>query len=487
MEDENFVTKQKQSTTTENKIQNPSKFYTNFLQKALIVTIFFVLIPLFPSQAPEFINQSLFNRSWELLHLLFVGIAVSYGLFSRRNEEKEKENHSNVPAFDNAQSYVSRLLQVSSVFDDDAENVSGSEENKVRTWSNQYYRNETPVVVAAEQRNSGSGFAERRLLLPIRSLKSRVLDADEGKVESLDSRSVSRSNSNFGEIRVSNKPKIGELGKDLGDKVEESVVLPSPIPWRSRSGKLEVKEEIFAPSEHTPPPSMEESEINRVESRRLRSRSFRRNSNSSSPKLSPSPSMNSPRKLSPSPSKSAEFQSKKTEDPVKKKSFYLSPPPPPPPPPPPMTFKSSSLKPNSRLSNGGNFSEKELNGNRVNFGSGENSSAGKSIRYEQSIKRPTYMEFPKEEKIKMETETDEDSDSETEDEYETGRGVSPSSKNEEDAAAAAAASSNVMDGVSDVDKKADEFIAKIREQIRLQRIDSIKRSSVQMKRNISSR
>ena len=37
----------------------------------------------------------------------------------------------------------------------------------------------------------------------------------------------------------------------------------------------------------------------------------------------------------------------------------------------------------------------------------------------------------------------------------------------------------------DVDKKADEFIARFREQIRLQRIDSIKRSANRMARNSS--
>ncbi|CAM8991966.1 unnamed protein product [Rhodiola kirilowii] len=37
----------------------------------------------------------------------------------------------------------------------------------------------------------------------------------------------------------------------------------------------------------------------------------------------------------------------------------------------------------------------------------------------------------------------------------------------------------------DVDKKADEFIAKFREQIRLQRIESIKRSTYQATRKVT--
>ncbi|GKU95603.1 hypothetical protein SLEP1_g8938 [Rubroshorea leprosula] len=514
MEDANFFTKEGQLGTEKNP-QNPTKFYTHFLQKALIVTIFFVILPLFPSQAPEFINQTLLNRGWELLHLLLVGIAVSYGLFSRRNDETEKDNHNNVSKSDNAQSYVSRLLQFSSVFDDDAENVAGSDENKVvQAWNSQYYRNEPPVVVAAnpsvldERGSSGSGVAEKPLLLPVRSLKSRVLDADETSKEPVNPRSVSRSNSNLGSKRVLNKPRNGDLGGldhgNLEEKVDENVVLPSPIPWRSRSGRMEVKEQTESPPKHTLPPAMEEFDFNRVESRSFRSRSSRSNS-TSSPKFSTSPSMSSPRKLSPAPSLSAE-QAKSLEDSVKKKSFYRAPPPPPPPPLP--TFKASSFKPSSRLSDSEVFFEKELhrsfrsepkdlnrNGEEtlmdtVNSGYGGKSKTIRSINSltgTQQVReteqlsresftfmpRPTYVEYPREEKrqfienMTLESETDEDSDTEKEEDEEV------------------AAPSSGMDATSDVDKKADEFIAKIREQIRLQRIDSIKRSSGQTRRNPS--
>ncbi|KAL0395181.1 UNVERIFIED_CONTAM: hypothetical protein Slati_4484300 [Sesamum latifolium] len=83
-------------------------------------------------------------------------------------------------------------------------------------------------------------------------------------------------------------------------------------------------------------------------------------------------------------------------------------------------------------------------------------------------------ESPKEERnalvdnVLMET-SDEDSEAETEDDYFEG-----SSGNGE-----AAADNSVNDVGPDVDKKADEFIAKFREQIRLQRIESIRRSTAQ--------
>ncbi|KAK8578958.1 hypothetical protein V6N13_142205 [Hibiscus sabdariffa] len=176
-----------------------------------------VIIPVFPSQAPEFINQTLLSRSWELLRLLFVGIVVSYGLFSRRNDETEKEINNNNSKFDSVQSLMSRFLQVLSVFDDEGENISGSDDSKVQTWSSQYHRNEPPVF----------GSEEKPLLLPVRSLKSRVSEGNH--VET--SRESIASTSSFRRWNSSLSSKR-ENGETLGEIMNESnVVLPSPIPW----------------------------------------------------------------------------------------------------------------------------------------------------------------------------------------------------------------------------------------------------------------
>ncbi|PPS09864.1 hypothetical protein GOBAR_AA10804 [Gossypium barbadense] len=372
---------------------------------------------------PEFINQSLLARSWELLHLLFVGIAVSYGLFSRRNDETEKEhnnNYNNQSKFDSVQSFVSRFLQVSSVFDDEAETLSGSDETKVQTWSSLYHRNESPVIVAKEHAvlddntSSSPRNPEKPLLLPVRSLRSRVLN-ETGRGNSANSNSLSRSNSGLSTKRFSTKGTNGELrGSDQETLVEKwsdnNVVLPSPIPWRSRSARMEMKEDI------------ESRSFKRSQSNRL----SRSNSMSSSPKKSASP-------LPPSTEAQA---------------------------------KISPLTRNGEIRNGIN---------------------GKAVRFDQTSSRteklvmqnPTFMEFPQQEnsgKFVVET-----SDDDSESEGETPPIVSSTETraiNEE-----ANQSSGCIDGGSDVDKKADEFIAKVREQIRLQRIDSIKRSSGQFKRS----
>ncbi|KAG2676346.1 hypothetical protein I3843_12G048900 [Carya illinoinensis] len=539
--------------------QNPSKFYSHFLYKALIVVVFFVILPLFPSQAPEFINQSVLTRSWELLHLIFVGIAVSYGIFSRRNDETEKENNSS--KFDYA-SYVSRFLEVSPVFDDEVESSSGNgiDENKVQTWSSQYRRNEPVVVVAQEhsvldeQRTTG----EKPLLLPVRSLKLRMPDPGVFKSEfsGTTSGSISRSNSRPTSKRFSgnsNKSRNGELvGLDhqkLEEKLMDNVVLSSPVPWQSRSGRMETKEEVDSPTLFDLPPSMAESEFDRFQSRTTSiqmTESSRSSSNTSSLKPSLSPSLTSPRKLSPSPSFSAESQAKIAEDLVRKRGFYKSSPPPAPPPPPPplqpLVFQSFSKRPNPRpVSDGvslekdscrvnsgvemkarrqadglamgksvrkirargaGDFVEDAMNGDSEKSpameksgrkrGSNQTSFRTEKLRHESNplMSKQAFMEFSVEEEQasvdKVTMVSDEDTESEEDDDtgggsFIQGEGI-PSNggvslKNVE------AASSSVSDGGRDVDRKADEFIAKFREQIRLQRINSLKRSSGQIKRN----
>ncbi|XP_015973221.1 uncharacterized protein LOC107496474 [Arachis duranensis] len=569
-------TKHQKLAPEKNQDDPNNKFYYHFLYKAALVAIFFVILPMFPSQAPDFINQSLVTRNWELLHILFVGIAISYGLFSRKNDEKvEKEN--NGTKFDNAQTLVSRFLQVSSFFEDEAEitpSSSSSDEsattattttssNKVQTWNNQHYRKEPVVVVANQQQpaqhrsnfeNKGGGgggsgsfasgegsriIGEKPLLLPVRSLKSRLCDdphvddADEiakpvnGTTTSSVSLNRSNSNNRFspsnsmktrnGELEGPGSPRIVENMKDC------NVVLPSPIPWRSRSGKgIEIPTAQY--------PSVQESEFNKVESRSvMRSQTYSRSSRTS-------------------PVSSAESVAKNSEKVMRKVVFCKSCPPPPPP-PPPMFQKSVSMKPfryGSSFNGSGSSFDKELkrsftsegrrtfiadnnnnNKNKIkNMGSFSKSKEVKEQIDDQELRRknsktgmgyedkmsfrtdkfmpeakaPT-MELAEEEEEEKEESfldkgmmenyhyDDEDDDDDESSEYEDEDvarearmmqkekvenllpHVEEASKTEEEEEEESAAPS------SDVDKKADEFIAKFREQIRLQRIESIKRST----------
>ncbi|XP_026432663.1 uncharacterized protein LOC113330025 [Papaver somniferum] len=569
----------------------PSKFFSYFLSKSVLVGILLVLLPLFPSQAPEFVNQTILTRSWELVHLLFVGIAVSYGLFSRRNVENEKENNSK---FDSTQSYMSRILQVSSVFDDEIDNPSssGSDENKIQTWNSQYCRGNSTVVVAEtgsllDEHNrtiSSSNFSSNEksshkpLLLPVRSLRSQVPKVDETKPvrqsSGLSSGSLSRSGSG---VKIPSQNSLGRTrsGEKMGgldpsvleEKLKENVVLPSPIPWRSRSGRFELKDDVGGgggggssgggggtpPSYTVLPPSVGESEVDRVNSFvRPSTIPWSSRPNSTSP---------SPRKLSPAPSFSSEVQAKNSEDSGKRRGYYKSSPPPPPPPPPPMLHKSPPMVPSYRSNadqttstmtfgeEGYNsarsfqnelkdFSRSKREGlppSRMNVSSsvrdsakpeaksrhnsfdGSSSLLGKSVRtvrsndqiheyertrdvepvhgggskaevfernsfYDEKTRRevsppkpPIFSKYPKEEKKKQIFEhVLADSDEEGTD-FETN--ASQGNSDAEESIMHNSVSEASPPNPNEVDKKADEFIAKFREQIRLQRIDSIKRTS----------
>ncbi|KAM3396967.1 protein ENL-like [Capsicum galapagoense] len=517
----NTSKKQKKESEVAPNHAKHSKFYNHFLFKASLIVIFLVVLPLFTSEAPDFINQTLQTRSWEVLQLIFVGIAVSYGLFSRKSDETDKEHNTK---FDNAQSYVSGLLHVSSVFDDEADI---HDENKVQTWNNQYHRGNNPVVVVAKENHSlnehraiNSRIGEKPLLLPIRSLKSRVLD---DKMEGHDDEFSSKSRK---EGSVVSSP------KKLVDNMEENVVRPSPIPWRSRSAKnVEMKDENNHCYNSKSSSKEDTNEFKKIEPFSLRSQSFRSHktnnySNSSSPRtLSPSQS----RKLSPSLSFSSESQSKiVNEDILRKKIFRKAAPPPPPPPPPPHFFYKNSplLKSSSSVtSNGAVSSEKELRRSirsvpmestrGEKFQTPRKAYSGTELRpfvgstrareYGAEFASPEdeetfvkdkgttdkmmhesynfatksrFMEFPNEDKKeyveKFLVETDqEDSETESED-YDYF---------EENANKTEVGTDQTDEG-PDVDKKADEFIAKFREQIRLQRIESIRRSAGQPTRNL---
>ncbi|GAB2300822.1 hypothetical protein Dimus_034856 [Dionaea muscipula] len=530
------------------KKENPSKFYSHFLFKALIATAFLLLVPL---QAPDFIDQSLFTRSWELLHLVFVGIAVSYGLFSRRNiEDSVGDTNSK---FDSAQSYLSRLLHVSSVFDEDVDGPSGSsvDDSKIQTWSSQYYRNNDPMVVVAEgggspvdgRTDSKSGFAEKPLLLPVRSLKlsrvphgndaeldngvdsrvyrshtlkSRVVDGDgdgdddddefgycsshgvggsisssmfkhinghgSSKSRAADAAdggnsgsSVSRSSSNASSMKktlISGDFAVSDV-EEMEERTEEdSVVLPSPIPWRSRSLRMEERKK---------------DHIQAYEPRR-----------SFGSQTSWFPASESPRK-------------KSLEDEEEMARKYLSsPPPPPPPPPPPQKWALSgsigSSFDNGLVSSHRNLkrsvwsepkdydqvkSQTELAGksvrtiragetiaasSRTASRNGENGTVNMGMRRSKEAKTlmkpnrsasttPTPSPY-----LVVKAHYVDDDDDDDGDESEAAKSMENGNSN------------GVSDEGPDVDKKADEFIAKFREQIRLQRIDSIKRSTGQQKR-----
>ncbi|XP_042448931.1 ras guanine nucleotide exchange factor K-like [Zingiber officinale] len=191
----------------------------------------------------------------------------------------------------------------------------------------------------------------------------------------------------------------------LFDSENESAVLPSPIPWISRSGSKGNKVEQVA--------GIKGSSI--------------------IPSTPASPTLPSPRHLSPSPSFSSDTS--KPNIIYKRKA---SPPPPPPPSPPPDYLKH------------------------------EHGNHATARRLKEELKNSSRREC-RDATNDITSPRNEQADNCGEDVAEASGGATEETSNHEAGGGEA----------NEVDKKADEFIARFREQIRLQRIESIKRSTKQ--------
>ncbi|KAK9102819.1 hypothetical protein Sjap_020073 [Stephania japonica] len=522
----------------DNKPKYSNFFHSHIFYKSLVVGVL-VLLPFIPSQTPKFIDQPLFTRSWELLHLLFVGIAVSYGLFSRKIVvEAEKDNHpmQTDQSFATS-SYLSRILQVSS-FEDEPESSSSSDpedSNKMETWNrSQYFRDDDAPTSIVLDRNGVDGDQQKKHhfsnagnkqhpVLPVRSLRS--IKSDNAATRNASSSYLCRSASTPLKNSLSGKEAaiIGNNNEDVGsldcvclnENLNENVVLPSPIPWRSRSAKMDRKEVIENGTTPCPLSFVRESNIDPTHEQWIRrAATWSSRANSTSHSSQKNFSLSPPPPPPPPPPPRPQMQTKKVEEFGGKKLHKSHPPPPPPPPPPPHPVipKSSSI---NMVSSSQNKTVEALTSMSTNTIEDVPTTSNGKLRLDplkSEAKSKTNVEYPTvqtksvrtiagdeiEERVREKkqivekvnvvyddeySEEDTDSDSSEAEEDHRQRSLEGSSDVHVEAATAANNSSareeSEEDDGNEVDKKAAEFIAKFREQIRLQRIESIKRSSRQ--------
>ena len=474
--------------------------------RAALLALCVALLPLLPA-APEAgaggAGQAFLAKACELLHLLFVGIAVSYGLFSRKNSADDGRAGAAAaagppePARADAR-YAWRMFRDSiAPFDDEEdeevlpESPPGGRE-KMRSWS-ALHGPEEPVVVVSNGgggRNGHAADAQAPLSLPVRVLKPQsAQDASAGGGETPRAR-----------------PRRSSHQDPATGGARDETVLPSPIPWRSRSGRLDAGRPA-----------------------------------------SPSPSP-SPKRLSPASSMARETLAKASEEDyyAKRRSPYRSssissPPPAPPPPPPPFLVHGYHPAVERRTAVGKSFKEElqhhSMRGRgedhylphtgifstsayssssnsstakpRNSFDGGGNSSSasvGKSVRtvrarepagfqgqsqelpddagdgrdavgvheLEESYGYRDYQSIPR---FQYERSVSDpilggvavsSDDTESSDDDDVGAGSTRTNSPRE--------STPEVDE-NEVDKKAEEFIARFREQIRRQRIESIKKSA----------
>ncbi|KAG8065609.1 hypothetical protein GUJ93_ZPchr0004g39494 [Zizania palustris] len=174
-------------------------FPSNFTAKAVLFAAVVALLPILPtSQTP---------RIWELLHILLLGLVISYGVFGQRNADAEVAAVAAKPVDDESvESYVSQIMQGSLDFEEN-DGGDGTKQG-VQAWSSQYFPDEPLVVVADAGSNNGKGDAtEKPLLLPVRKLKpateeSATLTEDfsDGAIEEEDD-SFLASKAGYGGVR----------------------------------------------------------------------------------------------------------------------------------------------------------------------------------------------------------------------------------------------------------------------------------------------
>ncbi|KAH0874188.1 hypothetical protein HID58_071550, partial [Brassica napus] len=297
-----------------------------FFYKPILFTLFLLALPLFPSQAPEFVgSETVLTKFWELIHLLFVGIAVAYGLFSRRSVESSLDSRMMSRVVDQSSlSYVSSFFPVSSVFDEDSCDFRSYESNvsargslavvneresesfsQVQAWNSQYYQGRSKVVVVARpDYGLDVHVAHQPLGLPVRSLRSGLRDG-AALEDSYCDEAVNE-----------------EAGESLADKDFDEVVAapPSPpvvVPWDSRPEMMAMGDDYLS---NFQPLSVDETHYAAFESRSSQSTA----SSSSSSSSRTSFESHTQNRFSPSRSVSEELLDPNVDEPVKEKSLEAS-------------------------------------------------------------------------------------------------------------------------------------------------------------------
>ncbi|XP_047977650.1 uncharacterized protein LOC125219656 [Salvia hispanica] len=285
----------------------PSKSDSNALFKSLIIVFLLLAIPLFPSQAPAFIPPTVFAGFWEIIHLLFIGIAVSYGLFARRASQF-------VPDKSATDSYLSGISHISSIFDHGYENENdmlldnyancgdyqflGNDDCVVvpsgvkigsllrdgedegggdRAWHSHYTKGESLVVVSNAKCFVGGSSDFKPLNLPIRSLRSRAMDStdsDEKEFKNGNEFSCNKyeakgnDDSNDDDDARAVVKIRGVVPVNLDKRFEEVAGRSTSPIWCSRSGRVEDEEDVSKLPAHNRPHSVGEFEFEHLKSRR---------------------------------------------------------------------------------------------------------------------------------------------------------------------------------------------------------------------------
>ncbi|CAI9280200.1 unnamed protein product [Lactuca saligna] len=381
-------------------------------------------MPTKPPKIPEiFKKTTIINKLWELIYLLVIGIAICYGLFSR----KMNSVHSSDESDGAKQTYLSEISHISSIFEDGVKSPYEFEERDYefgngfrksdRKKLNQSFIGESMVVI--DDKNFVLEQLTKRRTIK-QNLGSKSLDSAAAKSVLQDSSSTFGDGIKKGKFRglipIKLEEKFRETVSDSNSDSDSNSQVP--LNWRSKSMR---SEKIPDETSHFTKPSVGILD--------LRSQSMR---------------VSMPTQMK----NSADNKESKGET-----SFTESK-------PREFSFDSSSEMKNL-------LDSKEIQKDTIKDSS---NSIQKPFPVANTYKRGKSVRTmrPKEQVFKAKTEI---IPNQTVTEAETGSNLGNNATN-----------MNLDDYLSDpephsgeVDRKADEFIAKFREQIRLQQVASARR------------
>ncbi|KAI3681411.1 hypothetical protein L6452_36206 [Arctium lappa] len=254
-----------------------SKFHFThyFFSKSLIIILVLLVFSFFPSQAPEFFKKTtIVTKLWELFYLLIIGIAVCYGLFSRKLDRVHSSDE--LTHFDDnngaKETYLSGISHISSIFEDGIQSSYGFDEKDLfeeckgsrlsefgdgfgksdEKKLNQYFLGESMVVIndenyVLEQLNKPKTIKQNKpLCLPMRSLGSKSLDSAAGKSSNGGGSNSVVNDSSVGRNGIKNRKFRGLVPIKLEEKFKETDSdsdSTTPLNWRSKSMRLEKRED----------------------------------------------------------------------------------------------------------------------------------------------------------------------------------------------------------------------------------------------------
>lgn len=236
------------SSSTPTKPPKSKSFFTHyFFSKSLIILLVLLVFSLFPSQVPEFLKQTtIINKLWELIYLFVIGIAVCYGLFST----KLNSVHSSDDLDGAKEAYLSEISHISSIFEDgvqssyefderDSEFGNGFRKSEMKKL-NQCFIGES-VVVINDENYVLKQLSKRRTIK--QNLVSKSLDsaAEKSVLQESNCGDGIKKGKFRGLVPIKLEEKFKESGSDSDSDSNSNSNSNSqtPLNWRSKSMRLE--------------------------------------------------------------------------------------------------------------------------------------------------------------------------------------------------------------------------------------------------------